>query len=1564
MEDQKLNNAISTSKSTGLNSLFCLQNEDELKSPFDLLLPQEQAAQPESQEQKPNYFSSIPDGAKPLPDANRMEIRAVKEDEKTLFERMFGYNPDSDMPYGYQKMTAFERSAYRATLAIQNLAKRTALGATYEAKGALKLVLPESMEQLLPDDTRLNPNRLQEDKYYEKRIQSELRAKEAKGELSPEEAENLKYLNETLPSNLQRIPEFTGRAAETIVSYAVAESVVKMIPAPGGMNLSDFLSEKGKILIGDRLIKYASTLKNKPLSEVALTQLAKVSERLGSDAISLFTWGAISADEDNRVAAGAKMMPWSLVTILSVPAKVGMETKIGKPLYQAVTKVSATMNNKLSQMKSKSAKKAFVNQAINEADDITYKSTGDYLSPVERKEMVTILTSIADDAANVAQKSPDDIVAMVNEMSGKSLGGGQVSKESVIPEILRKVETAGDVVINAESRFLEAKAGLIVMREPNGNYAILNKDTMQEVAVNIKRKNIAKEMDNLIFGVSEKTPGKPDVMKRSITKLTITEEVELKRSLRRMSMAANDGYRAGVKDANEKAAIKLQAAFERINTIKADNKVEWQNVEFTRQLIKDFVPKDQQSVFMKRMLGAKTQEKVLGVIDDVEKLLNKNKLDLSIDSLRKSIKSLTSQYSDKSGKFAAAPDDIRPVLESLSGINSSIDKYTQTLTGEIDDLAGLANDMITGINTSLSGRGQVLGLPENLVNDLYELTFYKPGGATADDIGTLAELAKIVLHRTKEAGKIKINGVLTKAADITDDSIKRIIPKKITSDRTGILGKIKNIYSEDTDHPHTLITKMFGHDSKVMQLLEDVYEGQNNAYGVMRNSYQILKGYMNDNGLNSKSFKNLNNKIEVTVAGTKYKITKGDALGVAMSARDPFVFDQMTKTRGINIGGFDMGKLTTDDISNIISNLSDDEFKLGASFFHLSNSYVSNVINQTSIELNGIKIATYPQYYPSHRILDAKIYGNRYAMKTAETQSYFMPRLGGTGKMRINNFEKELSNYIHSTSMYNGTAVPLRSVKTVFGSQSLQDTLVGTGHKKELNNLLEIIGRSEGMYTDSSSLDVIGQQVMNMFSKSILGGRVSTIGTQIASVPAAKAYIPSKYFTVFDMATDAGIADDLIKNSDFFWHRWKGRNFTAETGDIAANYNIRHFVFNETPLSEKPLAGLTWGDKKAISQIHKASRRMIKDTTSLVGKEAEMAAIKQTERITRLSQPNWDSMTRSKFATDQSMLKRGFNMFRTAQEAQANIIKSEHAIYQRSAKSPTDRKRLLNAYTSVGEAGLRVAAWKLLWKHGRKAGLATVAGWLGYHVTNENKDSIGVEITKGLAKVASDYVPLGKQFENAIEIGITNALGEKSYINTSNDPISTIGELSLKIWAVAGDWINIGFNAAAGKEKRTGYTFDFGSAEVDDLIDEAFSGKSNAEAEKRAFYDKLAKDVTLIVKGAGIAVGAPIAPIDEWVEPFLNKSPYPQVRSINHENATDPVPMQRNLHRFLKEHGEIRKKANEKGLTEEEATKAMNMRVVKSNIDFLFKLLDSMEDVDEGFLDPIAEQLDDYYKDN
>ena len=1561
MADDRINKAIELSDKTGLGDTFSYMNQDEIMSRLPFSDP-----------------NDIPESLIPTskPEKPQPQMRALtdrEKEDKPIFEKMFGYNPESDMPWGYSKMTDFQRAAYRAHLGAQNLMTRVGLGMEHQMKGSLQLVLPESMEQYLTDDSKLNPDRLPEDKYYEKRIQKELNEKKSNETITPEESEHLDYLNETLPSGIQKLPEFIGRVDSEIVRIALSSEVLKMIPMPGGGNLSTKLTDAGKWMFGDALLNVSTKMAGKPLIKIGLEQLSKVIIDAGPNAASLFTWGFIAEEtkEDEnallaRTQAGIKMMPWALLPVLSVPAKMAGATKTGtyiKGIIQnAVTKVSVSIADKLAPLADAKAKKLFVNQALVEAEELTVKETGRGMSPVDFTQAKKIFTSLSDDASNLAKQSSDDIVTAIEKASGEALSKGTVSKESVIPSSLRVVENAGDDVINAGASVIERKTNYVLLKQPNGSYAILDKTNLHEVAVGIKRKNIAKSLEDLI---TNKKPikNKLDVTKRSITKRTITEEVELKRVLRRMEIASNDGYRAGVKSANEKAAIKLTSAKERINTIRADNKTEWQNVEFARQLVKDFVPKEEQGVFLNRLLKAKSEGKLLNVVDDIEKHLNKKRVNLAIDDLRTSIKTLSSKYSDKSGRFAKAPDEVRPLLDSLAEINSSITKYEKTLTAEVDDLAMLANDLVTGINHSISGRGEVLGLSQNLVDDLYNLGLYKQGGVTAGDIETLANLAKVVIHRTEQAGKIKLNGVLVEAQEIVDDIIPRIEPKSTTKATEGLLGNVKQMVGEESDHPTTLLYKLFGRDSKALGLLDDIYEGQNTAYGITRDGYGILKSYLDENKLTFNSFKSLKKKVSITIGGNTYKVTRDDILGLAMSTRDPWVFDRLTTTRGVTIGGHKVSKLTTDELANAIAMLTDDEMKIGAGFFHLSNNYMSNVVNGTSLEINGVKLATYPQYYPSHGILDVKIYGNKYAMKTAETQSYFMPRIGGTGKMRINPFSRELTHYVDASAMYSGTAVPMRAMKTVMASKPLQDIIDRSGHQQEFANFMEIIGRSEGMYSDSSILDTIGQKFLGKFVKGILGGRVSTVLTQMGSIPAAKSMIPRQYFKASDLIFNRNTVDDLMNNSDMFWHRWTGNQINKEMGDIAASTKLQHFLFNKTPLTEKPMSGMRWGDKKAISAIHQAARRMIADTTTLVGNKAELAAIKMTENVTRLTQPNWNPLTRSKLSTDPGAFKSSLNVFRTAQEAQFNLAKRANITFQRSAKTASDLKELGTSYTAITESMATVTTSKLLWKLGRNTGIATVAGWLGFSVINDKKTS-APDVGKAFARTASSYVPMGSQIENLMEQGLTAAFGGKAYVNTSNDPISKMSEMGLKTSIILGTWTNKYIESISEKE-REGFTVDLLSTSLDDILNEITKGEQDQEQAKKELWDKAVKDIATTATTIGLLVGAPVAPMDEWVAPALKQSPFAMVGKINHENSSNPVPLQRDLHKFLTLEKELKEKSDKKGLSQDEANLAFKIKIFKETyINLGFTLIDIQTDDSTQALDDLAESLIQFQKDN
>ena len=1560
---------------TGVSDTFAFQNMTEMEEPFYVPDPSDisEIAPPE-----------VPPDRTPSPP----QIRARTKEDQGIFERMFGYNPEEDLPWGYENMSPLHRKVFQAQLAAQNIATRTALGATKQVAGSLQLVLPESMEQYLPTDTRLNPNRLQEDKFYEARIQSELRKKrdnprelglsdlvtgDTQQGLTPDEEEKLAYLDSTLPSNRQSLPEFVGRVAGEVERIALAGQIFKAIPLSGGTTLNSHLSEVGRRTLGEELTKLLPKVVDKPIITIGLNTLIEGVTELGPAAGELFTWGAISAEKDekgeaDRIKSGIKMTPWATVILFKVPIVMAGKTKAGQVtsgfMKRVVARVAAPIADKLAKMQAGKAKKQVVNQGVLAADDIFVQENGRAMTVAERKTVKKVLEEVTDETTKIVKESTDDIVAKIESMAGKELGQNPVGAESVIPKAMRSVETVGDDVINSTTALVEKRTGLVTIQQGGGKYAVLDGETLQELAVNIPRNKIGSALEQIIEGKKFNVKGAKQVAKRKLTPRVIAEEAELKRSLKRMEVATNKAFRAGVKKGVEREAVKIQAGKERLQTVIAGNRKQWENVEFARQLVKDFVPKADQHLFMQRLIKAKTEGGLDKIFDDIGKHLDRAKVRNSVDSIRGALKDASKKYKDKTGKFAKAPDSIKPILESLDKTMSGVTKLDQTAGVDIGQFGQLADDMVDGLNSALSGKGEILGIPEGLADDLYSLTVKRGDKITADEIETLANLTRMVLHRAEQSHLIDIGGEVMAASNAIADSSKRIIPRPIKAAKTKLSANVNRLLGADSDHPVTLVGKMFGENSNMATLLDDLYEGEVKAFGVMRNSYQIVKDYMTKNNLDDGVFNGLKKKVSVTINGQSVKITRDDLLGMAMSTRDPWVFDQMTRTSGYNIKGIgktgDTAAASLDELGEMFAKLTPEEMKLGGMMFELNNNYLSQIVNETSMRLNGAKIATYPQYYPSHRKLNKKLYGNKFGQMTAETQSNFMPRMGGKGRMRFNPYSRELMDYIQNSAMYHGTSMPMRSIKTVMADKGLQAALDNGGYGIEKSNFIDILGRSEGMYSDSSVLDAIGSGILNRFTKGVLGGRVSTIGTQMASVPAAKSVIPPKYFSIVDKVKRGDALDDLMQ-SDFFWHRWTGRRVSVELGDTASKSSLDHFIFNKTPLTEKPLSGLVWGDKRAVEEIYLAARRFVTDTTTLQGDDLTRAAVKWTEKATRETQPNWSVLTRSKLASDPSVFRRSLTMFRTAQEAQFNIWKRANIKFARSGGKQKDIDALSDSYLAVIESQMSVAIWKTTWKRMREAGVAGGAAWLGIY-TPEDEYPFAEDLVKNAARSVAGMVPLGQLMETAVEGAYDQLFNEGVRFNLSNDPITTVTTASVAAVDSLAKWTKKWMEKEV---KREGFTVDLVPATVEDILSQISTSDADRAQKKRELINQLSKDVVKALRTAGMVAGLPVGPLDEWAAPGLKRSQFSQVNRISHKNSSNPAELQRDLHKFLTIQARLQKKSDKKGLTQEEATLAVTMNAIKSGtIDPVFAVDDVVGDTGDRVLDSASEIIALFLKEN
>lgn len=1591
----KIRETLDLADRTGVSDLFAFSNEDELKRIFDGRVLFQNSMRQENSETK---FPTIP----PIADPQDVPVGPVapltEEDDRPvgvfeltaleskpgLFERMFGYNPENDLPWGYERMTDMERVVYRAQLGAQNIATRTALGVTAQLKGSLQLVLPKSMEQYLPDNTEINPDRLPEDKFYEKRIQNELRSKTL---LSDEEAEELAYLDETLPSNAQRAPEFIGRVVGEIERIAVANELFKTISMAGGGFLDKYLSEAGKRLIGRRL---ASLNPKGKVSRVALDSLVRQVEELGSNVGTLFTWGAITAEKPEdveaekagqfRIESGLKMSAWAALPILLVPSVKGVAaTRAGEFVKRVFAKTASPIANQLARLTAANAKRKLFKQGLVEMDDLFFKENGRFMTSAEKKTFAKTMTETLDKAAKIL--SGKDVTAKINALAGDAVGSRPVGAEKIVkgrPDVVGKLSDA----LLSQLDDIKTTTGLTVVELPNGKFSIINTRSLEELgelATNVTANKLPKVIDNILFG------------KGGISKdLPVLERAKIQSILSRHAKEFGVKLRPVPISKTVKQAAKLTDASERLQTVVSATEPLRQNREFMRKVIQDVVPKSKQAALIKATKAVKDNN-FSEIAKEVNVHIEKASIDNSLASLKETMAVVTKKFRDpKTGvRFAKAPDDIRELL-------TAVDDATTAFTKKAQVLPETASKFVNKLSDFASKNEELLGLPQGLARDIYKFPVGKQ--LTADEVGTITDLAKMVVHRAERARMVKFRGASVEVTRIVDDSLSRIIPRKIKPQKqlkglAAIKGFVKRLFGVDSDHPITLIEKMFGKNSNMAALLDDLYQGEDEAFGVLRRATEFTKGAFSGfakrediramlrKGVDiddiplpelgkfiHKELKILDKKVSVKLGGQIIDLSKDDILGLYASMRDPWLAKQMLKTTGYDIGGMKIGKVTTDELADVFAKLSIDEKILGSIWFELNNTVLAPAVNKTSLAMNGIKIATYPQYYPSHRALNKTIYGNKWNVFTAETQSNFLPRVGGTGRLRINPYTKELMNSIQNTANYHGLSEPMRSIKTVLSDKKLQATLQNAGYTQELNNLIGILTKSEGLYSDSTVLDAMGSSVLNRFTKGILGGRISTIGTQIQSFPAAKSIIPAKYFTIDPLqplkAETVKVANELIDRSNFFWYRWKMRKVSIEMGDVASESAVSHLLLGRVPLSEKPLTGLIWGDKMAITRIHQAAVRMVADTTKLTGDDAVMAAVKITEDAVRFTQPNWSILTRSALATDPSVFKRSLTMFRTAQEAQLNIIKRANADFSRQwnikgVVTPESVTELAKQYESVIESQLRVSLWKSTWKHARVAGLAKVGAWMGYHQPEDDRTWFS-DVQREMTRTAAGIVPLGQLIETAMEGAFDELTGEGARYNLTVDPITTMTQITAQVANSSAKWAR---RLVDRKVERIGFTDDFLPVDVADLLDDIATSEADRKAEERVLINQLTKDIVKALRVGFLITGAPVGPIDEWVAPALKRSPYALVHRVNSDNSSDPSSLQRDLHEFLKLQAALKKKSDSVGLTEDEANAALTMKAIRSAmINPVFAVDDVVQTV--GSLDVMTDAISQFLKEN
>lgn len=793
----------------------------------------------------------------------------------------------------------------------------------------------------------------------------------------------------------------------------------------------------------------------------------------------------------------------------------------------------------------------------------------------------------------------------------------------------------------------------------------------------------------------------------------------------------------------------------------------------------------------------KTNLKDLGTaIAETEALLrNKAKKDAVADFLE-TTKRIHKDY--KLGRKQLGKLDIatrKKVEALLAGIDPAklSAKKLHDIKGLAQHLNGIAEKLREGLITEAEAQDQFISIPEHRLASLNRLSKQSLRKMDTADIQQLTESLKQYVgnfelkQRLRGERRGKMLGQAK--ADVHQEMVQRPGFEQSTdvTNRAG-RGTLSRILTTDSAHLDTLTGFLTHNDAKVTQQLfdSDLQEGSRARDRIERRALETIRARLDAIGMTLDDFTTLKQPRTVVIGGETLQIAGEHLLSIYRHSQDDYNLRALLNASGYRVGERNTKAFqSVEELYEAIDQLSEKERAYSDIYQEVNNTITAPAINKASLELEGYELATNPTYWPLRYVQPSRIAG-RGSDVAIEDYGRYKPRVGGTGHLRITPYSHEMLRGLQEDATYAGMMIPIHNARTVLNDLTLQNHARDLGQKDTVEAIIQILRNVQGASSSHSVAEHLGKKILNRYAQSVLSLRISTIGTQVCSMPAALAEIDGKY--AVGVTPSAHRLAMLEKHSDPLWKRWRSRHITVEMGNIAAGSAPEVLFFDKHPWAEKPLKALVASDRQTIGMIAGAVENEIQGTRTdlAVGSDAYWEAVaRRTETVVRRTQPMWDMLNRSVLSADPGALKRSLLMFRSALEAQYNIVLRAHNRYAK-IENPTmsDKMDRARADTSVFLSASMVAIWKRLLRWGMGAGAAALLVGLGVKEPGEADDENDKSVLTTLAIDTSQNIlgllPGGNAFGPVVRNTVEVAMGESTwgrgpYDNPIADVIEGVG---------------------------------------------------------------------------------------------------------------------------------------------------------------------------------------------
>ncbi len=708
-------------------------------------------------------------------------------------------------------------------------------------------------------------------------------------------------------------------------------------------------------------------------------------------------------------------------------------------------------------------------------------------------------------------------------------------------------------------------------------------------------------------------------------------------------------------------------------------------------IVKQYVPKEQQYRYTKRILAAKTNKRIERLTEAIDTYLDRAEHRQAVSDFRKFVKETSTKYRRGTTELGKLRSDVR---DKLLGVLARYDiaKLSEAKREQFesrqDYIKNVSGTVADALESLAEDGADVLRMPDARTTELMRLSKTHIGELDADQVRYIQASLEHLLAIAARKGDIKERIRAEKVRDLVHTARGEVSQRTkepgTLIEKQGAGGFAGKLLTTSQATPRTLVGMLTGKDNAAtVELITDrLYDGHEKKTAKAKEFVLAARKEFADTGLDGKTFTMLDKKVPITLGGKTFKVDLDNLLSIYMHIRAEGNLRRLLKTKGLNITIYERdpsrlyvirkkthimtGRPQLSELREIIE-LAENTYptleKMSEASFKINTEYQAPAINETSMEYQNYEIARSKKYWPVHRARGKTVEGTATDISVSiENQGRYLPRTGGNERIRIVPFRQEFIAGLQSDATYYGMTMAMRDLRALVGDKAWQDKMNKLGRGRELDALITMLRRVQGHATDRTFIDVTGAKILSNFGKSVLSLRLSGYGVQTASIPAAFEVIEPKHFHgLRNIAALPKVPVRAVKEmmdlSPRLWMRWTGRQFDFVTGGAAAQNAFDTLVFKGSTITEKGVRHYTWGDQKAIYHIYLAAQNKVVAETGLKRgtDEFKERAIKLVEQALE-TQPQWDMVYRSILTSSPNVFLRGSTMFMSARNAQYNVL--------------------------------------------------------------------------------------------------------------------------------------------------------------------------------------------------------------------------------------------------------------------------------------------------------------------